>query len=168
MNFPDGNLKDGLLDCKDLARVARLLTVPALLALGGLAGCSTLEQGTVYHGYVFDEQTLSQIKIGAPAEQVLAVLGTPTTTSTVGGSAWYYISQKVERPLPAMPQHIASQRVYAVYFDSNKRLTRVANYGLEDGRVVDMTTRQTVTGGGENRLLQGMLKQLQGLKYKMF
>jgi outer membrane protein assembly factor BamE (lipoprotein component of BamABCDE complex) len=151
-----------------VVRAARLLTVPALLALGSLSGCSTLESQTVYHGYVFDEQTLSQVKIGAPAEQVLAVLGTPTTTSTVGGDAWYYIGQKLERPLPSMPQHIASQRVYAVYFDKNKRLIRTSNYGLEDGRVVDMTSRKTVTEGGENRLLQGMLKQLSGLKYKMF
>ena len=146
----------------------RALTVSALLALGGLSGCSTFEQGTITRGYVFDEQTLSQVKVGAPAEQVLTVLGTPTTTSTVGGDAWYYISQRVEQPIPAMPARVTSQRVYAVYFDSSKRLSRIANYGLEDGRVVDMTSRQTVSAGGENRLLQGMLKQLSGLKYKMF
>jgi outer membrane protein assembly factor BamE (lipoprotein component of BamABCDE complex) len=133
-----------------------------------IPGCSTLDQGSVHRGYVFDDQTLSQVKVGAPAEQVLAVLGTPTTTSTVGGDAWYYISQKVERPLPSMPQHVTDQRVYAVYFDKTKRLTRVANYGLQDGKVVDMTSRQTATTGGENRLLQGMLKQLSGLQYKMF
>lgn len=141
---------------------------PALLALGLLSGCSTMEQNTVNRGYVFDDQTLSQVKIGAPAEQVLAVLGTPTTTSTVGGDAWYYISQRVERAIPAMPAKVTNQRVYAVYFDKNKRLTRIANYGLDDGRVIDMTSRETVAGGGESRLLQGMLKQLSGLKYKMF
>jgi len=153
---------------RTMGRAARLLTVSALLALGGLSGCSTLDQGTIHRGYVFDEQTLSQVKIGAPAEQVLGVLGTPTTTSTVGGDAWYYISQKVEQPLPSMPQRVTDQRVYAVYFDKSKRLTRIANYGLEDGRVIDMSSRQTVSTGGENRLLQGMLKQLSGLKYKMF
>jgi len=141
---------------------------PALLAVGLLSGCSTFDQGTITRGYVFDEQTLSQVKIGAPAEQVLAVLGTPTTTSTVGGDAWYYISQRVEQPIPAMPARVTNQRVYAVYFDKSKHLTRIANYGLEDGRVIDMTSRQTVAGGGENRLLQGMLKQISGLKYKMF
>jgi outer membrane protein assembly factor BamE (lipoprotein component of BamABCDE complex) len=149
-------------------RAARLLTVSAFVALGGLAGCSTLDQGTIHRGYVFDEQTLSQVKIGAPAEQVLGVLGTPTTTSTVGGDAWYYISQKVEQPLPSMPPRVTQQRVYAVYFDKDKRLTRIGNYGLEDGHVIDMTSRQTVAGGGENRLLQGMFKQLSGLSYKMF
>ncbi|MCW2284887.1 outer membrane protein assembly factor BamE (lipoprotein component of BamABCDE complex) [Rhodoblastus acidophilus] len=141
---------------------------PALLALSLLSGCSTLDQGTITRGYVFDDQTLAQVKVGAPAEQVLALLGTPTTTSTVGGDAWYYISQRVEQPIPAMPAKVTNQRVYAVYFDKNKRVTRIANYGLEDGRVIDMTSRQTVAGGGENRLLQGMLKQISGLKYQMF
>jgi len=150
------------------SRAVTALAAPALLALGLLSGCSTLEPGGMTRGYVFDEQTLSQVKIGAPAEQVLAVLGTPTTTSTVGGDAWYYISQKVQQPIPAMPERVTSQRVYAVYFDKNKRLTRIANYGLEDGQVVDMTSRQTVSVGGESRMLQGMLKQLSGLKYKMF
>ena len=90
------------------------------------------------------------------------MLGTPTTTSTVGGDAWYYISQRVEQPIPAMPAKVTNQRVYAVYFDKSKRLTRIANYGLDDGRVIDMTSRQTVAAGGENRLLQGMLKQIFG------
>lgn len=147
---------------------ARALAVSALLALAGLSGCSTLGDGVIHRGYVFDDQTLGQVKIGAPAEQVLTILGTPTTTSTVGGDAWYYISQKVEQPLPSMPQHVTDQRIYAVYFDKNKRLTRIANYALEDGKVVDMTSRQTVTGGGESRLLQSMLKQLSGLQYHMF
>jgi outer membrane protein assembly factor BamE (lipoprotein component of BamABCDE complex) len=149
-------------------RALRALAVSALVALGGLSGCSTFEQGTINRGYVFDEQALSQVKVGAPAEQVLTVLGTPTTTSTVGGDAWYYISQRVEQPIPAMPAKVTGQRVFAVYFDGAKRLSRIANYGLEDGRVIDMTSRQTVSAGGENRLLQGMLKQLSGLKYKMF
>jgi outer membrane protein assembly factor BamE (lipoprotein component of BamABCDE complex) len=159
---------------KSEGRIARragracALAVSAMLAVAGLSGCSVLGENVIHRGYVFDDQTLGQVKIGAPAEQVLNILGTPTTTSTVGGDAWYYISQKVEQALPSLPPRITDQRVYAVYFDKNKRLARVANYGLEDGKVIDMTSRQTVAGGGESRLLQGMLKQLSGLQYHMF
>ncbi len=100
------------------------------------------------------------MRTGAAAEQVLILLGTPSTTSTVGGDAWYYISQKLEQPLPFLPARVTDQRVYAVYFDKGKKVTRIANYGLQDGRVVDFTSRQTVTGGGENRLLQTLIKQV--------
>ncbi len=154
--------------CGTRTRRGRALALSAFLGLAGLGGCSTLENGTITRGYVFDEQTLSQVKIGAPAEQVLSILGSPTTTSTIGGDAWYYISQKVEQPLPAMPARVTDQHVYAVYFDKAKRLTRVANYGMDDGRIVDFSTRQTVTIGGESRLIASLMKQVSGLKYKMF
>lgn len=145
------------------ARGAFILAVS--LALAPLAGCSTLDENVVHRGYVFDDQTIGQVRPGMPAEQVLILLGTPSTTSTVGGEAWYYISQRVERMLPAMPQKITQQRVFAVYFDANKKVVRTGNYGLEDGKVVDFTTRQTVTGGGESRILQTLLNQMG--KYQM-
>jgi outer membrane protein assembly factor BamE (lipoprotein component of BamABCDE complex) len=146
--------------------VARgVLVLAASLALAPLSGCSTLDENVVTRGYVFDDKTIAQVRPGMPAEQVLILLGTPSTTSTVGGEAWYYISQRTERMLPAMPQKITQQRVYAVYFDANKKVTRTGNYGLEDGKVVDFTTRQTVTGGGESRILQTLLSQMG--KYQM-
>ncbi len=144
-----------------------ILALTAALALAPLSGCSSIYDDSVIHrGYIFDQQNVDQVRVGAAAEQVLIVLGTPSTTSTVGGDAWYYISQRVERPLPFMPQHIADQHVYAVYFDKTKKVTRIANYGLEDGKVVDFSSRATVTGGGENRLLQTMLKQMGNFQLK--
>jgi outer membrane protein assembly factor BamE (lipoprotein component of BamABCDE complex) len=145
---------------------ASVLVLTAALALAPLSGCSMFEDNVVHRGYVFDEQNLSQVRVGSAAEQVLIVLGTPSTTSTVGGDAWYYISQRVERPAAFLPQHIADQHVYAVYFDKNKKVTRIANYGLEDGKVVDFSSRTTVTGGGENRLLQQLMKQVGNFQFK--
>jgi outer membrane protein assembly factor BamE (lipoprotein component of BamABCDE complex) len=142
------------------------LALAAALALAPLSGCSTLDENVVHRGYVFDDQTIAQVRPGMPAEQVLILLGTPSTTSTVGGEAWYYISQRVERMMPAMPSRVTEQRVFAVYFDAGKKVTRTGNYGLQDGKVVDFTTRQTVTGGGESRLLQTLLGQMGKFQYK--
>ncbi len=144
-----------------------LLALAVALPLAALSGCSTLDENTIHRGYVFDDQTIAQVRPGLPAEQVLVLLGTPSTTSTVGLEAWYYISQQLERAIPAMPAKITKQRVFAVYFDSNKKVARTGNYGLEDGRVVDFTTHQTVTGGGENRLLQTLLNQIGKFQYKL-
>jgi outer membrane protein assembly factor BamE (lipoprotein component of BamABCDE complex) len=142
------------------------LAFASSVALMPLSGCSTLDENVVHRGYVFDDQTIAQVRPGMPAEQVLVLLGTPSTTSTVGGEAWYYISQRVERMMPAMPAKITEQRVFAVYFDANKKVVRTGNYGLQDGKVVDFTTRQTVTGGGENRLLQTLFQQMGKFQYK--
>ena len=63
----------------------------------GLALCATLMvggcigyDGDFDRGYQVDEDTLSQVKVGATTKpEALALLGTPSTTSTVGGDAWY-------------------------------------------------------------------------------
>ncbi len=148
------------------ALAGSLLALAAVLPLAALSGCSPLDDNTIHRGYVFDDQTIAQVRPGMPAEQVLVLLGSPSTTSTVGMEAWYYISQKIERMIPAMPAKITKQRVFAVYFDSAKKVARTGNYGLEDGRVVDFTTHKTVTGGGENRLLQTLIQQMGKYKYQ--
>ena len=124
-----------------------------------LGGCLGYD-GDVYRGYVVDEKTMDQIKIGSSAEQTLVVLGTPSTTSTVGGDAWYYISQKTERKLAFMQPTITDQRIFAVYFDKNKKVHRIANYGLEDGKVVNFLDRSTPTAGGETSFLKNMMQNL--------
>ena len=37
----------------------------------------------------------------------------------------------------------------AVYFDKNRRVARLANYGLKDGKVFDFVSRTTPTSGIE-------------------
>jgi outer membrane protein assembly factor BamE (lipoprotein component of BamABCDE complex) len=124
-----------------------------------LAGCLGYD-GDLQHGYVLEERQLDQVKQGSSAEQVLVVMGTPSTTSTVGGSAWYYISQKTSQPVAFMQPKIVDRRIIAIYFDKNKRVERVANYGLEDGRVIDFVTRTTPTAGAEASFLASAFKNL--------
>jgi len=136
------------------------LKIAGAVALAlGLGGCLGYD-GTVQHGYVLDQRALEQVKIGASAEQVLTVLGTPSTTSTVGGDAWYYITQKTVRTVQFLDPKVVDQRVVAVYFSPGKRVTRVANYGLEDGKVIDLVTRTTPTGGQEPSFVLNALKGL--------
>ena len=77
---------------------------------------------------------LEQIPLGAPQEQVLITLGTPSTVATVSGEVFYYISARTEQT-SFLPEKTVDQRVVAVYFDKNRRVQRVANYGLDRGGV---------------------------------
>src|SRR6516165_1372606 len=94
----------------------------AALALGLLLGGCTGE--TFQKGYLVPEGALEQIPIGASQEQVLIVLGTPSTVATVSGEAFYYISERAERPVAFMPQAVVDQHVVAVYFDKKRRVER--------------------------------------------
>jgi outer membrane protein assembly factor BamE (lipoprotein component of BamABCDE complex) len=135
------------------ARKARILA--AVLALGVLlGGCLTQ---TYNRGFVLPEGALEQIPVGASQEQVLVVLGTPSTVATVSGEVFYYISQRTEQT-SFLPQRPVDQRVVAVYFDKNRRVERLAHYGLKDGRVFDFISRTTPAGGEELSYLTYIFK----------
>ena len=125
---------------------AGALLAAAMLSLGG---CTDMFTQVYQRGYIPPEGALEQVPLGATQEQVLIVLGTPSTVATVSGEVFYYISQRAEQKLAFLTQDVTNQRVIAVYFDKNRRVTRLANYGLKDGRVFDFVGRTTPTSGSE-------------------
>lgn len=136
------------------------------VALGALAlaalllgGCMA-DQSPGTRGFVLDEKALDQIKPGSSAEQVVLVLGTPSTTSTVGGKTYYYISQKVSQRFQFMDEKITDQRVIAIYLTDKNKVERVANYGLKDGVVFDFISRTTPTGGTENSFITSLFRRI--------
>src|ERR1700683_2056886 len=122
------------------------------LSLGGCFG------ETFQRGYVLPDGALEQIRLGASQEQVLIVLGTPSTVATVSGEAFYYISQRSERPVSFMPNKIVDQRVSAVYFDRNRKVQRLAEYGIKDGKLFDFISRTTPTSGSDLSIINGMMR----------
>ena len=131
------------------------VAVAAVLICSALGAC-TGEQ--FQKGYIVPEGALEQLPIGASQDQVLIVMGTPSTVATLSGEVFYYISQRSERKVAFMNQNVIDQRVVAVYFDKNRTVRRVANYGLQDGKVFDFISRTTSTSGQEMSYLTPILK----------
>lgn len=131
----------------------------AILIAISLSGCSG---ETFQRGYVLPEGALEQIPLGASQEQVLLVLGTPSTVATVSGEAFYYISQKAERAISFMRTKVTDQRVIAVYFDRDRKVQRLAEYGLKDGKIFDFVSRTTPTSGNDLSLVSTIIHNLQG------
>ena len=48
------------------------------------------------------------------------------------------------------------RRIFAVYFDKGKKVQRVADYSLRDGRVVNVSSDATPTMGADNNFLKGL------------
>lgn len=132
------------------------VTAVALLC-AALAGC-TGEQ--FQKGYILPPNALEQIPIGASQDQVLIVMGTPSTVATLNGEVFYYISQRSERKVAFMNQQVIDQRVIAIYFDKNRQVQRLANYGLQDGKIFDFISRTTPTSGQELSYLTPLFKLL--------
>ncbi|MCP3470390.1 outer membrane protein assembly factor BamE [Bradyrhizobium sp. CCGUVB1N3] len=111
-------------------------------------------------GYILPPGALEQIPLGASQDQVLIVMGTPSTVATLDGEVFYYISQRSQRPVAFMNQSVVDQRVIAIYFDKNRRVRRLANYGLQDGKIFDSISRSTPTSGQELNYLTPLFKLL--------
>jgi outer membrane protein assembly factor BamE (lipoprotein component of BamABCDE complex) len=136
----------------------RVLRFVAALALGCtlLGGCAEEFQ----KGYIIPDGALEAIPIGASQDQVLIVMGTPSTVATLSGEVFYYISQRTQRRVAFMPQDVTDQRVIAVYFDQSRHVERIANYGLKDGKIFDYVSRTTPTGGQEMSYLTPLFRIL--------
>ncbi len=132
-----------------------MIAAAAVVLAGVAAGC-TSEQ--FQKGFILPEGALEQIPIGASQDQVLIVMGTPSTVATLSGEVFYYISQRSERKIGFMNQQVIDQRVVAVYFDKSRTVNRLANYGLKDGKVFDFISRTTPTSGQELSYLTPLFK----------
>jgi len=137
-----------------VAARAAILTLALMIA-----GCTG---ETFQRGYVLPDGALEQIPLGASQEQVLLVLGTPSTVATVSGEAFYYISQKADRPIAFMQTKVTDQRVIAVYFDKNRKVQRLAEYGLKDGKIFDFVSRTTPTTGNDLNVITTIIHNIQG------
>lgn len=144
------------------SRARRLvLATAALVALPiALGGCESFTR-TAHHGYILSQDALDQVPEGSSQDQVRFALGTPSTTATFGNEVWYYISQTKETTAFLAPK-VVDQRVLAVYFNEDNQVSQIANYGLEDGRVVDFIGRTTPTTGAEITLLRQIFSSAVG------
>lgn len=135
----------------------KILMSVVLVGVLGLAGC---QSETLNKGYILDEKLLAQVKVGSSAEQVILVLGTPSTTSTVGGKTYYYISQRTEQQFQFQQPTIVDQKVLAIYLNKTNKVERIANYGTQDGVVFDFISRKTETGGADQAFLRSLFRSV--------
>lgn len=134
-----------------------------LLCAGMVSGCTNvvgdLTPGeTLTQGYVIDQQQIDSVPVGSSREQVLLALGSPSTTATFDNEVFYYISQTRRRSVAFMNAKVVDQRILAVYFGADNRVTNIANYGLKDGKVFDFISRTTPTGGRDENFLGRVLQ----------
>lgn len=146
----------------------RSALLAAALAAGAISsGCTTATltpSETLTQGYVIDEEAIQLVPVGSSREQVLLALGSPSTTATLDNEVFYYISQTRVRPVAFMNPQLVDQRVLSVYFGEDGRVSQIANYGLQDGKVFDFVSRTTPTGGRDQGFIGQILSGLSGGK----
>lgn len=113
-------------------------------------------------GYVPDTTTEASIKPGTDTETTVQErLGYPSTTAPFGSDVWYYISS-TEKQVAFFHPTVLKRQILAVYFDKENRVTGVRHYGLENGHVVAIESRETPARGRELTFLQQLLNATPG------
>lgn len=113
------------------------------------------------HGHQFTEVEIKQITPGMSKDQVRMQVGTPDTTSTLGGAneVYYYISS-TKKTVSFMKAEEIDRKVLAVYFTPHGSVEKVAHYGLKDGRVINLISRETPSHAAEQTLLKQLFRNL--------
>ena len=132
------------------------LLVPFGLCLA-VAACS----GTVdRRGYRVSDRDVEQIQIGISTEQdVLTLMGTPTTRGTFDQNVWYYIGSEMEQ-WAFLEADLVDRVIIEVRFDEAGYVSSIDNYGPEIAQDVDPVDRQTPTRGNRVTFMDQLLGNL--------
>lgn len=134
-----------------ISRSAALLAVSAVVAV--TAACAPIRN---VRGYIPDEEKVSSVKVGQDTrDSVQDKLGTPSSSAAFGDPVWYYISSEDER-YAFFNADTTMRQILAVQFNEEGKVADIRKYGLEDGKVIDLVSRETPTRGREMSLLQSL------------
>jgi outer membrane protein assembly factor BamE (lipoprotein component of BamABCDE complex) len=148
-------------------RVKSLRRAGVALVLCGLlsAACAPTVQ---VHGYVPKQADIARIRPGFDNTGTVAeVLGRPSSNGILRDSAWYYVETTIENYTYNAPR-VIDRTVLAVNFDQRGVVRDIARYGLEDGRIINLTTRTTETGGRQLGVLEQLFGNLLNLDAEQF
>ncbi len=140
----------------------RASAVAALLACSWLPGCGAEINR---HGHVFMDVDMNQVQPGMSKDQVQQAFGSPDTTSTISGEAYYYISTTQKTYAFFKPWEI-DRKVVAVYFNPDGSVQSVAQYGLKDGIVVKYAKDETPARGKDMTFVEQLFGNIS--QRKMF
>ena len=127
-------------------RVFKMLAAAILVA-----GC----QGRIdVRGNLPDPDLLQDIELGhITKNEVVELLGSPSSISPFSGDTWYYISERTKSVAFFEPE-ILERKVIAIMFDQSGVARKLKSYGIEDARRIQMVERTTPTAGRELTILK--------------
>jgi outer membrane protein assembly factor BamE (lipoprotein component of BamABCDE complex) len=135
-----------------MRRTAPLLLVGAFVPL--LASCETIID---QRGFAPTPGSVEKLEVGTQSrEDVVRLIGSPSSVATFNPNVWYYISQKEETYAFFRPVML-EQNVMQLNFNDSGRLQNMKKYDIKDGQDVDMVSRITPTAGKELTILEQIM-----------
>jgi outer membrane protein assembly factor BamE (lipoprotein component of BamABCDE complex) len=119
-----------------------------------LAACTVSED---QRGNLPDPDKLAQVKPGATTkEQVVKILGSPSSASTFDDDVWYYISRKTKQVAFLSPT-VLDQQVFIVDFDNKGVVKDIGHRTMADGENITPAPGATPAPGRELSFLEQLI-----------
>ncbi len=113
-----------------------------LVLVAAVAACAPVYRN---HGYVPTEEELALVEVGTDTRDTVGQkIGRPSTSGLLNDVGWFYVQSRYKHFGPREPKEVDRQ-VLAVTFNEAGTVENIARYGLEDGRVVEISRRVTET-----------------------
>jgi len=135
-----------------MRRTVPLVLFGALMPI--LASCETIVD---QRGFAPTPGSVEKLEVNSQSrEDVVRLIGSPSSVSTFNPNVWYYISQKQETWAFLKPVML-EQDVLQLNFNESGRLQAMKKYNLADGKDIDMVSRITPTAGKELTILEQIM-----------
>jgi len=138
-------------------RALKTSLISAVLAGTFLSACAPVVHT---RGNMVEDDRLQEIVPGlSTVDDVLFVLGTPSTVAPFDEQTWYYIGQVTEQTAFYQPE-VVERRVIKLVFDDTGLLGEIDDLSLDEGQDVEFVARETPTMGRQMTFLEQMIGNL--------
>ncbi|HEX3881359.1 MAG TPA: outer membrane protein assembly factor BamE [Stellaceae bacterium] len=121
-----------------------------MLAASGCA--ATVDQ----RGALPAPERFAEIHLGLTKEQVVKILGTPSSMGVFDDNAWYYISRKTSRVSFFQPE-VLDQNVFVINFDNSGAVRGLGHRTLADAQEIEPAPGATPAPGRELTFLEQII-----------
>ena len=132
-----------------------------VLALGtvslGTSGCGSI---VANRGNEVTAEQVSAIEVGTHGrQQILSMLGSPSSTSSFGEETWYYIFERTESTA-FLEQEVRDRTILTIRFDEEGAVKEAKTAGLEQAQEMSPVERETPTAGNRLSFFEQMIANI--------
>lgn len=121
-----------------------------------LCSCSSSKQNewfVTHNGNMPSEERIAKIEKGTSKDDVIQILGTPSTVAAFDENTWIYMSSDIKRVAFFKPQEI-DRNILKIKFDSNDNVTKITRLNKDNGIDINPAKEKTEVKGQEPGFFQ--------------
>ena len=118
-----------------------------LYAILALSSCSS-DNFIVHNGNMPTEERISQLQKGQTKDEVLDLLGTPSSIISLNQNTWIYMSSEVKKVAFFKPEEL-DRDILTIKFNEYNQVESIDRMNKNQGREIAVSEEETKTSGNQ-------------------